>query len=328
MTGGPLIEVRNASKTYAAPALDGFSMAIHADKPSITAVVGESGSGKTTLARLMLGLIAPTTGQVLYKGRDLATLRGGGRREFLRDVQAIFQDPYGVFNPFYRVDHVLMTPVARFKLAASRTEGRRLIECALRSVGLQPEEILGRFPHQLSGGQRQRIMVARALLLSPKLIVADEPVSMVDASLRATILGSLRQLNQEMGISILYITHDLATAYQVSDSILVMYRARVVEAGSVEAVVKQPHHPYTKLLLSSIPKVATTRDWLTGEAPSDQTAPASVGCGFAARCPLVRDTCRVAQPPMFRIGDRQAAACYEYESAPRLDGDELDRVLA
>ena len=203
----PLIEVRNASKIYAAPALADFSMAIHADKPSITAVVGESGSGKTTLARLMLGLIAPTTGQVLYKGLDLATLRGANRRLFLRDVQAIFQDPYGVFNPFYRVDHVLTTPVARFRLAATKAEGRLLIEEALRSVGLQPEEILGRFPHQLSGGQRQRIMVARALLLRPKLIVADEPVSMVDASLRATILGTLRKLNQEMGISILYITH-------------------------------------------------------------------------------------------------------------------------
>lgn len=327
MPDAPLIEVRNASKVYAAPALTDFSMAIHADKPSITAVVGESGSGKTTLARLMLGLVAPTTGEVLYKGRDLASLRGSGRRAFLRDVQAIFQDPYGVFNPFYRVDHVLTTPVARFKLAGSRAEGRRLIEDALRSVGLQPGEILGRFPHQLSGGQRQRIMVARALLLRPKLIVADEPVSMVDASLRATILGTLRKLNQEMGISILYITHDLATAYQVSDTILVMYRARVAEAGDIEAVVKRPRHPYTRLLLSSIPKVATTRDWLSGEAPLEPVSAADTGCGFAARCPLVRDTCRIAPPPLFQVGDRQAAACYEYEGAPALAGGAMDRAL-
>jgi oligopeptide/dipeptide ABC transporter ATP-binding protein len=339
MPDGPLIEVRNASKIYAAPALADFSMTIHADKPSITAVVGESGSGKTTLARLMLGLIAPTTGQVLYKGLDLATLRGAGRREFLRDVQAIFQDPYGVFNPFYRVDHVLTTPVARFRLAANKAAGRQLIEEALRSVGLQPEEILGRFPHQLSGGQRQRIMVARALLLRPKLIVADEPVSMVDASLRATILGTLRKLNQEMGISILYITHDLATAYQVSDTVLVMYRARVAEAGGIEAVVKHPNHPYTKLLLSSIPKVSTTRDWLAGDGNENASLPLPLreggtlslhdnpGCAFAPRCPLVRPACRVAPPPLFRTGDRQAAACYEYESAPRLDGRDMDRVL-
>ncbi len=323
----PLIEVRNASKVYATPALTDFSMTIHADKPSITAVVGESGSGKTTLARLMLGLIAPTAGQVLYKRRDLATLRGSGRREFLRDVQAIFQDPYGVFNPFYRVDHVLTTPIARFKLAASKAERRRLMEDALRSVGLQPEEILGRFPHQLSGGQRQRIMVARALLLRPRLIVADEPVSMVDASLRATILGSLRKLNQEMGISILYITHDLATAYQVSDTILVMYRARVAEAGDVEQVVKHPRHPYTKLLLSAIPKVSTTLDWLSPDAAPDQAVPGTTGCAFAARCPLVRAQCRTAPPPLFRTGDQQAVACYEYQTAPTLAAGEMDRVL-
>ena len=328
MPDAPLIEVRNASKVYATPALTDFSMAIHADKPSITAVVGESGSGKTTLARLMLGLIAPTSGQVLYNGTDLATLRGSGRRTFLRDVQAIFQDPYGVFNPFYRVDHVLTTPIARFRLASSRAAGRRLIEEALRSVGLQPEEILGRFPHQLSGGQRQRIMVARALLLRPKLIVADEPVSMVDASLRATILGTLQTLNRELGISILYITHDLATAYQVSDAILVMYRARVVEAGGVEAVVKQPRHPYTKLLLSSIPKVGTTRDWLLGNPLPDASLPDGLGCGFAPRCPLARDVCRSATPPFFRVGDRQAAACYEYDGSPTMEGADMNGVLA
>ena len=314
MRDAPLIEIRNASKVYATPALTDFSMTIHADKPSITAVVGESGSGKTTLARLMLGLIAPSTGHVLYKGRELATLRGAERREFLRDVQAIFQDPYGVFNPFYRVDHVLTTPVSRFRLAASKAEGRRLIEDTLRSVGLQPEEILGRFPHQLSGGQRQRIMVARALLLRPKLIVADEPVSMVDASLRATILGTLKKLNQEMGISILYITHDLATAYQVSDTILVMYRARVAEAGDIEQVVKHPGHPYTRLLLSAIPKVSTTRDWLA-TAATEETAQAGTGCAFAPRCPLAIDRCRRAPPPLDRIGEGHEVACYRPQTA-------------
>src|SRR5207302_7886631 len=171
-----------------------------------------------------------------------------GRRAFRHDVQAVFQDPYGVYNPFHRVDHVLTTPLRRFRLAASRARARELIGQALRTVGLQPEEILGRFPHQLSGGQRQRVMVARALLLQPKLIVADEPVSMVDASLRATILGSLRKLTDEHGISILYITHDLATAYQVSDLILVLYRARLVEAGAVQRIVAAPQHPYTQLL--------------------------------------------------------------------------------
>ena len=182
--------------------MEDFSLLIEGDRPAITAIVGESGSGKTTLARLLLGLVAPTAGQVLYQGRDLHALSGTERRAFRRDIQAIFQDPYGVYNPFYRVDHVLSTPVARFRLAKTKAEARSLIEDALRAVGLRPSGTLGRYPHQLSGGQRQRVMVARALLLHPHLIVADEPVSMVDASLRATILGSLRLLREERGISI------------------------------------------------------------------------------------------------------------------------------
>src|SRR5437867_3674571 len=246
-------------------ALEDFSLAIDGDRPSIIAVVGESGSGKTTLGRLLLGLTVPTRGQVLYKGQNLQKMSGTDWRAFRRDVQAVFQDPYGVYNPFYRVDHVLWTPVRRFRLAGTRAAGRELIGTALRAVGLRPEEILGRFPHQLSGGQRQRVMVARALLLRPKLIVADEPVSMVDASLRATILGSLRQLKDEHGISILYITHDVATAYQVSDAILVIYRAQIVEAGAIEQVVNAPQHPYTQLLISAIPRVETGRQWLASE---------------------------------------------------------------
>ena len=190
----PLIEAADVSKRFPGGlgregtlALAGLSLAIQAEKPSIIAVVGESGSGKTTLARLLLGLAEPTGGEVRYHGTDLRRLGHAERLNFRRDVQAIFQDPYGVYNPFYRVDHVLWTPVRRFRLAGTRAARRELIGTALRAVGLRPEEILGRFPHQLSGGQRQRVMVARALLLRPKLIVADEPVSMVDASLRATI---------------------------------------------------------------------------------------------------------------------------------------------
>ena len=330
-----LIEARNAFKTFgggrfgrgSTVALSDFSMNIRSDRPSITAVVGESGSGKTTLARILLGLVTPTEGSVLYNGRDIAGLRAGGRREFLGDVQAIFQDPYGVYNPFYRVDHVLTTPIKRFRLASSKHAARRLIEDALRAVGLQPEEILGRFPHQLSGGQRQRIMVARALLLRPKLIVADEPVSMVDASLRATILGSLKKLNQEVGISILYITHDLATAYQVCDSILVMYRSRVVEAGSVENVVKNPQHPYTQLLISSIPKVSTTRDWIAGDEPRVPAGAVSSGCSFADRCAMVSAICHTAPPPLFRVEAKQAVACYQYRTASVLASGEMDQVI-
>src|SRR5713101_5105796 len=254
-----LLEARHVTKLFssglldrhATMALEDFSLAIDSERPSITAVVGESGSGKTTLARLLLGLVAPTRGEVLYQGQDLQNMAHAAWRAFRRDVQVIFQDPYEVYNPFYRVDHVLTTPVAKFKLASSKAAARALIAEVLQAVGLRPEETLGRFPHQLSGGQRQRVMVARALLLRPRLIVADEPVSMVDASLRATILGSLSQLKDKHGISILYITHDLATAYQVSDAILVLYRAQIVEAGAIEPVVKAPQHPYTQLLISA-----------------------------------------------------------------------------
>src|SRR5438093_2471864 len=230
-----LLEAQHVTKIFSSGlldrhstvALEDFSLAIDSERPSITAVVGESGSGKTTLARLLLGLVAPTRGQVLYKAQDLRRMPRAAWRTFRRDVQAIFQDPYGVYNPFYRVDHVLTTPILRFGLASSRAGARALIGEALTAVGLRPEETLGRFPHQLSGGQRQRIMVARALLLRPRVILADEPVSMVDASLRATILGSLSAMHRERGISIIYITHDLATAYQISDTIVVLYRGAV-----------------------------------------------------------------------------------------------------
>jgi oligopeptide/dipeptide ABC transporter ATP-binding protein len=311
-------------------ALAGLSLAIDAEQPRIIAVVGESGSGKTTLARLLLGLIEPTGGAVRYRGADLRRLGAEARRAFRCDVQAVFQDPYGVYNPFYRVDHVLTTPVRRFRLAASRAAARELIGEALQTVGLRPEEILGRFPHQLSGGQRQRVMVARALLMKPKLIVADEPVSMVDASLRATILASLRRLTDEHGISILYITHDLATAYQVGDAILVLYRAHLAEAGAVEAVVKAPQHPYTQLLVSAIPRAHPVRDWLAQEEETrhDGPAPMGEGCRFADRCPHAMPACRAAPPGLYRTEPRRAAACIQYRDHPALPAGELGAVLS
>ena len=203
------------------------------------AVAGESGSGKTTLSRLLLGVTKPSEGQVLYNGVDLSKLPKAGRRQFLHDVQPIYQDPFGVYNPFYKADHLLYVTVSEFKLASSDQEAQQIIEEALETVGLRPNEILGRYPHQLSGGQRQRVMVARAVLVRPRVIMADEPVSMVDASLRATILESLRTLNRDLGISVLYVTHDLTTAYQICENIIVMYRGAVVEAGAVERVIRR-----------------------------------------------------------------------------------------
>jgi peptide/nickel transport system ATP-binding protein len=328
-----LLEARGLTKTFGgglldrhhAVALRDFSLAWPADRPSVTAVVGESGSGKTTLSRLLLGLLAPTDGQVLYRGTDLARMTRGERRTFRREVQAVFQDPYEVYNPFYRVDHVLTVPVARFGLAASRAEARALIEAALRAVGLRPDETLGRFPHQLSGGQRQRVMVARALLLRPRVILADEPVSMVDASLRATILGALGRMTRELGIPVVYITHDLATAYQISENIVVLYRGAVVEAGDVERVVKEPRHPYTQLLIASIPVAGVERTWAAAPpAPAPAAAgPAGAGCPFEDRCPSARPACGRARPPLFQPERHRVVACYLAEDAPVLPAGDL-----
>ena len=250
-------------------------------------MVGESGSGKTTLARLFLGLVEPSEGAVFYKGKDLRTLTSAEQREFRRDVQVIFQDPFEAYNPFYRIDHVLETPVVNFGLAASKAEARGLIERTLQAVGLRPEETLGRYPHQLSGGQRQRVMVARALLIRPRVIIADEPVSMVDASLRATILGSLRKLHDEFGISLIYVTHDLTTAYQISQNVIVLYRGLVAEAGDVEEVVGQPKHPYTQLL-DRLDPASRSRSPMAGRSPAGR----GKRCRLGSRLPLCRPLSR------------------------------------
>jgi ABC-type oligopeptide transport system ATPase subunit len=263
------LELRNVTKVFSSGfvrqthnvALNDFSLALDDEQPTIIAVVGESGSGKTTMANLLLGLEMPTSGEVLYKGKDLRQCSRQEWRDYRRDLQAIFQDPFESFNPFYTVDHVLTTPMSKFGLAGSKEETRRRIEQALLDVGLRPEDTLGRYPHQLSGGQRQRTMVARTLLMQPKAIVADEPVSMVDASLRVIILASLLQLKRKYGMSLIYITHDLATAYQISDRIIVLNRGEIVEEGDPEQVVKDPQHPYTKLLISSIPLPNPDETW-------------------------------------------------------------------
>jgi oligopeptide/dipeptide ABC transporter ATP-binding protein len=310
-------------------ALADFSFAVAESPPSITAIVGESGSGKTTLARLLLGLIEPSAGAVRYRGTDLRALSGAERRAFRRDVQVVFQDPYEAYNPFYRIDHVLWTPLANFGLAKSREAGRQMIADTLRKVGLRPEETLGRYPHQLSGGQRQRVMVARALLIRPRLIIADEPVSMVDASLRATILGSLRQLHEAFGISLIYVTHDLTTAYQISHDVIVLYRGLVAEAGGADFVVRRPAHPYTQLLVGSIPQPDPDRPWHGAlGAGTDDDAGERVGCRFASRCPHVMDLCRTALPPLFRVEPARAAACNLYRDAPPLGGDRIGEVLS
>ncbi|HZG69332.1 MAG TPA: ABC transporter ATP-binding protein [Herpetosiphonaceae bacterium] len=334
----PLIELREVTKVYGGGmlskgvnvALHELSLTIQGEQPQIIAVVGESGSGKTTLASLIMGFIQPNEGEVLYKGKDLRKLSGKDYFQFRREVQAVFQDPFAAYNPFYKVDHVLSVPIKKFGLTTSKSEAREMMERALSTVGLRPEETLGRFPHQLSGGQRQRIIVARAVMLNPRLIVADEPVSMVDASLRATILESLRNVNQTLGLPILYITHDLGTAYHVSDHIIVMYRGTVAEAGDVESVIRNPKHPYTQLLIDSIPWPDPDRRW--GQPPELGGGRIGVpeqhpGCIFAARCPYVMETCLESPPPLFRTERQHGASCYLHRSHPALPAEDLSLLL-
>ena len=265
-----VLEAKNVTKVFGGGflsreeenvAVNDISMSLDQKNPKIIAVAGESGSGKTTLARLLLGIASPTSGSVEYDGKDLTEISRAERREFRREVQPIFQDPYGSYNPFYKVDHVLFSPVNNFKMAEKRDEAVHMVNQALEMVGLVPAETLGRLPHQLSGGQRQRVMVARALLLKPRVILADEPVSAVDASLRATILDAVSRLNKELGIAVVYVTHDLTTAYQISDEIMILYKGNLVEAGDVETVIKKPKHPYTQLLIDSIPEADPNKKW-------------------------------------------------------------------
>jgi peptide/nickel transport system ATP-binding protein len=333
-----LLNLRSVTKVYSrglisrtsTVALNDVSLTLKENEPTILTVAGESGSGKTTLAMLLLGFLSPSSGKILYKGRDISRLKGEERMTFRREVQAVFQDPFAVFNPFYTVDHLLSVPIRRFHLARSRADIRDRMVDALTAVGLHPDDVLGRFPHQLSGGQRQRINVARALVLKPRLLVADEPVSMVDASLRASILETLRALKQDHGVSILYITHDLTTAYHISRSIIVLYRGSVMEAGDTDTVITNPQHPYTRLLIDSIPWPDVDRRWgqteIKAQESEAEAAGHEPGCKFFSRCPFAMEKCRVT-PPLFRLSERQAASCYLHETHPALPAERLSELL-
>jgi peptide/nickel transport system ATP-binding protein len=327
-----LLELHNVTKVFkgGTVALDNVSFSLDANTPSIISVAGESGSGKTTLGLIALGFLPASSGTILFKGTNVAQMSKEAQTAFRKEVQAVFQDPFAVYNPFYKVDHIMEVPIRNFQLAKSRAEAQRMMESALVSVGLRPEETLGRFPHQLSGGQRQRFAVARALLLRPTLLIADEPVSMVDASLRATILESINKLNREMNVTILYITHDLTTAYHVSDYIIILYRGSVMEAGDVDKVISEPKHPYTQLLIDSIPWPDLQRQWGQQEVvgiDEDRSVASKVGCKFAGRCPHVMEVCKQAPPPLYQVDEGRVASCYLYDQAPVLPGEDLSQIF-
>lgn len=322
----PLLEIQRATKIYGGglmqsgetvAALRDLELTL-AEKPAtIMTVAGESGSGKTTLANAILGFISLTSGRILYKGHDIARLDRQQRLDYRRQVQAVFQDPYEVYNPFYRVRHIFDLVISRFHLAGSQSQGRALIEEALNVVGMRGEELLEKYPHQLSGGQRQRMMVARAFLLKPGLIVADEPVSMVDASLRAMILDIMLRMRDEYNISFLYITHDLSTAYQIGDRICILYQGSIVEMGVTAQVIESPRHPYVQLLIDSIPVPDPSQKWDTTLAlPSEDELRARTGpgCAFYPRCAYRMDRCLATQPALRDVnGLDHQCACFLLE---------------
>ncbi len=289
-------------------AVDEFNLAIR--EREIVALVGESGSGKTTVARLLGLVYAPTRGQIFYRGRALRSLRR--RKDLLwyrGEVPMVFQDPFSAFNPVFRVSHGVMRNLALHRPELDRAKRRQEAERVCESVGLSPA-MLDRFPHELSGGERQRVGFAQALAVRPRLILADEPVSMLDVSIRAGVLNMMASLREQEGVSILYITHDIASARYVADRVTVMYAGHLVETGPTEVVLSDPKHPYTQLLLSA---VAEPREKLesvsadSGEPP--KVINPSEGCRFRWRCPYAIEKCSEVTPRPSPIGP-SLVACH------------------
>jgi len=297
-------------------AVNDISFSLDEDRPEIFTLAGESGSGKTTLSRLLLRDLEPTRGKVLFEGRDLTTIRKRSEfKEFMKKVQPVFQNPFETFSPLRRVDAYLFDTALNFGMTSDRQAAALIVDEALRNVGLSLEEVSNRYPHELSGGQIQRVSVARALIPQPKLILADEPVSMVDASLRMEIVNLFRKLRDEQKVSVIYITHDLATAYYISDRIGIMLRGFIVESGPVEDVLDRPLHPYTRLLKESVPEPAPKEreSWAKhiSLGTTEVKEYSRVGCKFAGRCPHVMEICRQVDPPDVQV-ERRLVKCYLY----------------
>ncbi|MYZ35384.1 dipeptide ABC transporter ATP-binding protein [Streptomyces sp. MnatMP-M17] len=303
-------------KVGAVKAVDGLSFDV---RPGETlGVVGESGCGKSTMGRLITRLLEPTGGKVEFEGRDITHLSAGALRPMRRDVQMIFQDPYGSLNPRHTVGGIIATP---FKLQGIEPEGgvKKEVQRLLELVGLSPEHY-NRYPHEFSGGQRQRIGIARALALNPKLVVADEPVSALDVSIQAQVVNLLDDLQEELGLTYVIIAHDLSVIRHVSDRIAVMYLGKIVELADRSSLYASPKHPYTKALLSAVPVpdpsrrgAKSDRILLKGDVPSPINPPS--GCRFHTRCWKATEICKTTEPPLIQLAPGHQAACHHPENA-------------
>ncbi len=321
-TSAALLQVEDLTRVFTArrglstlrlSAVDRASLTISGEQHEILTIAGESGSGKTTLARMILGLIEPTSGRLRFKGHDVTRIRGGTQRTwFRRQVQPVFQDPFATFNPLRRVESYLYETVGNYGIAPRR-QAEEPVERALSTVGLSLREVQGRYPSELSGGQLQRVAIARALITDPSLLVADEPVSMLDASLRMSVVNLFRELKARQ--SVLYITHDLATAYYASDRVAIMLRGWIVELGPVHKVLGEPLHPYTQLLKSSVlePDPARKSNQRVSLSVTEAHGAESIGCRFADRCPQVMSICRTIEPPNAQVQGR-LVKCHLYQT--------------
>jgi peptide/nickel transport system ATP-binding protein len=322
--GQPILEISNLTKHFltgnaisrrVVKAVQEVSFKLYRSR--VTALVGESGSGKSTIVRMLARLYDPTGGEILFKGRDVA--HDKSRSEVLKyrsQVQMIFQDPFSSLNPVHKVKYHLERSLKLHGKAARGKAINEQIYALLRRVSLTPvEEFAVKFPHQLSGGQRQRVAIARALAVEPEVMLADEPVSMLDVSIRLGILNLMAQLRDEQNIAFLYVTHDIASARYFADDILVMYAGHMVEGAASEELIQDPKHPYTQLLLSAVPDpsrgLRTSELEVKGEIP-DLTE-LGAGCPFAPRCSHVMDKCRQAMPPKTKLSDSRWVRCYLFE---------------